>query len=57
MAKKIEDAPPPRLTYSKAEAAKALGISIDFLEQQILPDLRVVRRGRRVLIPIRELEN
>jgi excisionase family DNA binding protein len=48
--------PPPRLTLSKDEAAHALGLSVDSLERHVLPDLRVVRRGRRVLIPARELD-
>lgn len=45
-----------RLALSKAEAAVALGVSIDFLEDHVLAELRVVRIGRRRLIPIRELE-
>jgi excisionase family DNA binding protein len=45
-----------RLALSKAEAADALGVSVDFLEQHVLPELRVVRRGRRRLIPAGELE-
>ena len=43
-----------RLALSKLEAARALGVSVDFLEEHILPDLRVVREGRRRLIPVRE---
>jgi len=46
----------PRLALSKTEAAEALGVSVDFLEDHILHELRVVRRGRRRLIPVRELE-
>ena len=46
----------PRLALSKAEAAEALGVSVDFLEQHILAALRVVRCGRKVLIPLVELE-
>jgi excisionase family DNA binding protein len=46
----------PRLALSKAEAAAALGVSIDFFEQHVMPELRVVRRGRRRLIPVRELD-
>jgi len=45
-----------RLALSKSEAAAALGVSIDFLEQHIMGELRVVRRGRRRLIPVGELE-
>jgi excisionase family DNA binding protein len=47
---------PGRLAYSKREAADALGVSVDFLEQHVMHELRVVRRGRRRLIPVRELE-
>ena len=47
---------PLRLTLSKTEAAAALGVSVRFFEQQVQPELRVVRRGRRRLIPVRELE-
>ena len=46
----------PRLALTKAEAAEALGVSVDFLEQHVMPELRVVRRGRRRLIALRELE-
>jgi excisionase family DNA binding protein len=45
-----------RLALSKAEAAEALGVSVDFLERHVMPELRVVRRGRRRLIPIVALE-
>lgn len=47
----------PRLALSKAEAAAALGVSVDYLEEHVMAELRIVRRGRRRLIPIRELEN
>lgn len=46
----------PRLALSRAEAADALGVSVDFLEQHVLHDLRMVRRGRRCLIPLAELQ-
>jgi excisionase family DNA binding protein len=45
-----------RLALSPNEAAQALGVSRDYLDQHVMPDLRIVRRGRRKLIPIRELE-
>ena len=48
--------PPARLALSKREAAAALGVSVDFLEAHVLPELRVVRRGRRGLVPLREFE-
>ena len=46
----------PRLALSPNEAAEALGVSRDFFDHHILPELRIVRRGRRRLIPVRELE-
>lgn len=48
--------PVPRLALTKAEAAASLGMSIDSLERYVLPELRVVRKGRLVLISARELE-
>jgi hypothetical protein len=45
----------PRLALSKAEAAAAIGCSTDFLENHVLGELRVVRRGRRVFVPVAEL--
>jgi excisionase family DNA binding protein len=46
----------PRLALSKTEAADALGVSVDFLEEHVLHELKVVRRGRRRLIPLSELQ-
>jgi excisionase family DNA binding protein len=45
-----------RLALSKSEAAQALGVSVDFLERHVMHELRIVRRGRRRLVPVRELE-
>jgi excisionase family DNA binding protein len=45
-----------RLALSKCEAADALGVSVDFLEEHVMHELRIVRCGRRRLIPVRELE-
>lgn len=47
---------PLRLALTPDEAAAALGISRDTLERHVLHELRVVRRGRRVMIPVREIE-
>src|SRR5690242_4490621 len=44
-----------RLALSKAEAAEAIGVSVDHLERHVLPELRVVRSGRLRLIPVAEL--
>ena len=47
---------PARLALTKAEAAFALGVSVDFFERHVMHELRIVRRGRRRLIPMSELE-
>lgn len=47
---------PPRLALTRAEAALSLGVSIDYLDEHVLPELRIIRRGRRKLIPTVELE-
>lgn len=52
--------PPPRiptLALTPAQAAQSLGVGEDFLRERVLPELRVIRRGRKVLIPTAELEN
>jgi hypothetical protein len=48
--------PRARLALSKAEAAEAIGCSVDFLEEHVLRELRVVRRGRRVFVAVAELK-
>lgn len=45
-----------RITLTPIEAAEALGVSRDFFDAHVKPDLRVIRRGRLVLVPVRELE-
>lgn len=45
-----------RLALSPDEAAALLGVSRDYFDEHILCELRSVRRGRRVLIAVRELE-
>ncbi len=46
----------PRLALSPEEAARSIGVSRDFFDLHVMPELRVVRRGRRRLIPVPELE-
>lgn len=46
----------PRLALSPEEAARVLGVSRDYFDEHILPELRIIRRGRRILIPLTELE-
>jgi excisionase family DNA binding protein len=48
--------PEQRLALSPDEAAAGLGVSRDYFDEHVLPELRVVRRGRRILIPRVELE-
>jgi excisionase family DNA binding protein len=46
----------PRFSLTRSEAATSLGVSVDFFEQHVQPELRLVRRGRLVLVPVAELE-
>ena len=46
----------PRLALSPDEAAAVLGVSRDYLDEHVIDELRVVRRGRRILIALAELE-
>ncbi len=47
---------PDRLALTRSEAAAAIGVSLDSFERYVQPELRLVRRGRLRLVPIRELE-
>ena len=46
----------PRLALRPEEAAEALGVSRDYLDEHIAPDLRWVRRGRLKLVAVSELQ-
>ena len=47
----------PRLSISPGEAAEMLGVSRDFFDEHIKPELRIVRRGSKtILIPVAELQ-
>jgi hypothetical protein len=48
--------PTPRLALSPDEACAALSVGRTFFDEQIAPELRWVRRGRRKLVSARELE-
>lgn len=48
--------PVPRLAFSPIEAAASIGCSRDFFDEHVAPELRIVRRGRRKLVPVREIE-
>ena len=46
----------PRLALSVEQACAALSVSWDTWKAQIEPEVRIVRVGRRKLIPVAELE-
>lgn len=46
----------PRIALTPAEAAAAIGVGPDFFNANVAPQLRLIRRGRKRLIPVRELE-
>jgi hypothetical protein len=55
----VLDTPPDlsgRKTLSKAEAAATLGLSVDSFEQHVMPHLRIVQAGARILIPAAEID-
>lgn len=45
----------PRLALNKSEASESLGVSVDFFDEYVGPEVRSVRRGRRQLYPVGEL--
>lgn len=55
MAKKLP-ATIPRIALTPAEAAAAIGVGPDFFDENVAPELRLIRRGRKRLVPVRELE-
>jgi hypothetical protein len=48
--------PIPRIALTPPEAAAAIGVGPDFFDANVAPELRLVRRGRKRLIPVSELE-
>jgi hypothetical protein len=50
------DAPIPRVALTPPEAAAALGVGPTFFDEEIRPELCLIRRGRKVLVPVAELE-
>ena len=46
-----------RVTVMPNEAASMLGVSRDFFDEHIKPEMRIIRRGSKtILIPIAEVE-
>jgi excisionase family DNA binding protein len=46
----------PRIALTPDEAANSIGVGRSLFYEQIMPELRVIRVGRKRLIPVRELE-
>ncbi len=46
----------PRIALSPDEAAALLGVSRDYFDEHVIDELRIVRRGRRILVALAELE-
>jgi excisionase family DNA binding protein len=49
-------APIPRVALTIPEAAASLGVGVDFFNDNIRGELRLIRRGSKRLIPVAELE-
>ena len=45
-----------KLLLTKAEAAEALSMSVDHFERYVMAELKLIRSGRKVLVPLTELE-
>lgn len=46
----------PRIALTPPEAAAAIGVGPDFFDANVAPQLRLIRRGRKRLVPVGELE-
>lgn len=49
-------APLVRLALAPTEAAAVLGVSFDYYTEHIASEIRLVRRGRKRLVPVAELD-
>ncbi len=46
----------PAVALSRRDAAASLGYSLDHFERHVQPELKLIRRGRRIVVPVAELE-
>jgi hypothetical protein len=46
----------PRIALTREEAARALGMGLTSFETYVQPHVRIVRRGKLRLVPVREIE-
>ena len=56
MSTRITRPAPPRTALSIEEACASLGVSEDFWREHIEPEIRLVRVGRRKIVPTASLE-
>jgi hypothetical protein len=49
-------APVPCVALTREEAAASLGISLTAFEQYVQPNVRLIRRGKIRVVPVRDLE-
>jgi excisionase family DNA binding protein len=56
VAGELEAAPIGRRCVTRREAAAALGVSLDYFEDHVQSELRLIRRGRKTLVPVAELD-
>ena len=45
-----------RFVLTRAEAARSLSMSLTTFEERVQPHIRLVRVGRKVLVPVSELQ-
>lgn len=50
-----ESPKPLRVTLRVQEASEVLGMSVDSFDRYVRPEIRTIRRGRMVLVPLSEL--
>jgi hypothetical protein len=53
--KKLE-APIPRFALTIPEAAASIGVGVDYFNENVRPELALIRRGSKRLVPVAELE-
>jgi hypothetical protein len=46
----------PRLAVNKTEAARVIGVSVDFFDAHLAHEIQCVRRGRRRLYPVASIK-
>jgi hypothetical protein len=52
----VAQSPVEQLAFTMGDAAASLGVSPDFFHEHAEPELGIVRRGRKKLVSVRELQ-